>query len=94
MRRSSGLPFRAPLGGLAAAAAGLYAGVFLILVIARLAYPFELEFIEGGILVQAWRMAHGLPVWLPANAEFVPRSTPSCQPFFSTGLGRHSGHCG
>lgn len=86
MRRSSGLPFRAPLGGLAAAAAGLYAGVFLILVIARLAYPFELEFIEGGILVQAWRMAHGLPVWLPANAEFVPHAYTPLYPLLSAVL--------
>jgi 4-amino-4-deoxy-L-arabinose transferase-like glycosyltransferase len=60
------------LGGLAIALVGLYAGVLLVLVGVRLGYPFELDFIEGGTLAQAWRMARGLPVWLPPNREFVP----------------------
>lgn len=60
------------LGSLAIVLVGLYAGVLVVLVVARLTYPFELDFIEGGLLVQAWRMARGLPVWLPPNLEFVP----------------------
>lgn len=71
------------MGGLALALVGLYAGTFAVLVIARLAYPFELEFIEGGMLVQAWRMAHGLPVWLPPNAEFVPHAYTPLYPILS-----------
>lgn len=70
--RQKTLKVPALLGGLAIVLVGLYAGVLVVLVVGRLAYPFELDFIEGGTLVQAWRMARGLPVWLPPNAEFVP----------------------
>ncbi|MFZ1268453.1 MAG: hypothetical protein WAU95_18510, partial [Anaerolineae bacterium] len=45
----------------------LYALVWLLVVSERLRYPFDLDFIEGGLLVQAWRMARGLPVFLAPN---------------------------
>ncbi len=67
----SALTFRL-LRGTAVCLVALYAAVLVFLIVARLTYPFELDFIEGGTLVQAWRTARGLPVWLPPNREFVP----------------------
>ncbi|MGB4979600.1 MAG: hypothetical protein WBR35_22915 [Anaerolineae bacterium] len=52
----------------------LYALVWLLVVSERLRYPFDLDFIEGGLLVQAWRMARGLPVFLAPNVVFVPHA--------------------
>ncbi len=60
------------LRGTAVCLVALYAAVLVFLIVARLTYPFELDFIEGGTLVQAWRTARGLPIWLPPNREFVP----------------------
>jgi glycosyl transferase family 87 len=38
----------------------------------RLSFPLELEWMEGGILHQAWRFQHGMPIYPPPSAEFVP----------------------
>lgn len=46
---------------------------FLVLSISRVFYPYDLDFIEDAMLMQAWRTAQGLPVYLPPNAEFVPQ---------------------
>ncbi|MEN0061961.1 MAG: hypothetical protein AAGA48_07390 [Myxococcota bacterium] len=39
---------------------------------ARIAYPFDLEWMEGGMLAHAWRLQRGEPLYLPPNAEFFP----------------------
>ncbi|MFQ5578948.1 MAG: hypothetical protein ACE5G8_18375, partial [Anaerolineae bacterium] len=41
---------------------------FLFLAVNRLAYPYDLDFIEDAMLMQAWRTAVRLPVYLPPNA--------------------------
>ncbi|MEQ1508239.1 MAG: glycosyltransferase family 39 protein, partial [Myxococcota bacterium] len=38
----------------------------------RLHYPFDLEWMEGGMLAHAWRISHGLPLYVAPNPEFVP----------------------
>ncbi|MEQ1570219.1 MAG: hypothetical protein ABMA64_31585 [Myxococcota bacterium] len=38
----------------------------------RLTYPFDLEWMEGGMLAHAWRLQRGLPVYVPPNPDFVP----------------------
>ena len=38
----------------------------------RVAYPFDLDFVEDGMLMQAWRVANGLPVYVAPSAEFAP----------------------
>lgn len=37
----------------------------------RITYPFELEFIEGAVLSQASRVAHGLPLYLAPSPNYV-----------------------
>ncbi len=43
---------------------------------ARLLYPFDLEWMEGGVLAHAWRVKHGLPIYAPPSAEFIPMVYP------------------
>ena len=38
----------------------------------RIAYPYDVEFVEDGMLMQAMRVAAGRPVFLPPSAEFAP----------------------
>ncbi len=40
---------------------------------ARVVYPYALDLVEEGMVMQAWRVAQGLPVFVPPNAEFVPQ---------------------
>jgi 4-amino-4-deoxy-L-arabinose transferase-like glycosyltransferase len=40
---------------------------------ARVVYPYTLDLVEEGMVMQAWRVAQGLPVFVPPNAEFVPQ---------------------
>jgi hypothetical protein len=45
---------------------------FIYLVARRIAYPFDLEWMEGGMLLHAQRIARGEPLYGPPVAEFVP----------------------
>lgn len=35
-------------------------------------YPYDLEWMEGGMLAHAWRLLHGLPIYVDPGPEFVP----------------------
>jgi hypothetical protein len=39
---------------------------------ARFPYPFDLEWMEGGMLAHSWRLQHGLPIYTEAGREFIP----------------------
>ncbi|MEO0605216.1 MAG: hypothetical protein AAF211_27550, partial [Myxococcota bacterium] len=39
---------------------------------ARLAYPFDLEWMEGGMLAHSWRLQRSLPLYGPPSPDFVP----------------------
>ena len=53
-------------------AAAVFAGMFFFTALPRLVYPYDLDFIEDGILMQALRVAQGLPVYVAPNADFNP----------------------
>lgn len=40
--------------------------------LARVAYPYDLEWMEGGVLAHAWRVQQGLPVYAEPSAEWAP----------------------
>lgn len=42
----------------------------------RAGYPYDLEWMEGGVLTHAWRMQQGLPVYTSPTADFVPMIYP------------------
>ena len=58
-------------------AAPVAAAVLLLLLlaavwVARIPYPFDLEWMEGGMLAHAWRLDQGLPLYVAPNPDFVP----------------------
>lgn len=40
--------------------------------VARLPYPYDLEWMEGGMLAHAWRLQRGLPLYAEPSALWVP----------------------
>ena len=47
--------------------------LYLRVGMARVFYPYALDLVEEDMLMQAWRVAQSLPVFVPPNAEFVPQ---------------------
>lgn len=60
------------LRGLSLLAAAIFGLAFIALAAARLVYPYDLDFIEDGILMGAFRVASRQSVYVPPNADFVP----------------------
>ncbi len=50
----------------------MFFGLFLWAAIKRMGYPFEVEWIESGILVSVLRIAHGQGLYVRPTLEFVP----------------------
>ena len=46
--------------------------LFLYVIARRFAYPFDLEWMEGGMLLHAKRIAEGQPIYAPPSVDFVP----------------------
>ena len=49
-----------------------YLGAFLWVALSRLRYPAEVEWMEGGMLAHAARLAEGQPIYAPPSLDFVP----------------------
>ncbi|MEP7198946.1 MAG: glycosyltransferase family 39 protein [Chloroflexota bacterium] len=65
---------------------GLFAATYLVVATTRIIYPFDLDFIEDDVLVEAWRFAQGLPVFVAPNADFVPHAYAPLYMLLSAGL--------
>jgi hypothetical protein len=50
----------------------LFFGLFLWAAVKRMLYPFEVEWIESGVLVSVLRIVHGQGVYVRPTLEFVP----------------------
>jgi hypothetical protein len=59
--------------------------------LSRVSYPFDLDFLEDDILVEAWRLAQGLPIFLPLNADFVPHAYGPLYMLLAAGLFKLAG---
>ena len=57
------------------------AAVFVFGVVYRLAYPHELEWMEGAIADQATRVVDGLPLYTAPGPDYVPFLYPPLQPW-------------
>jgi hypothetical protein len=44
----------------------------LLVMVLRIGFPLELEWMEGGVMHQAHRFAHGQPLYPPPGRDFVP----------------------
>lgn len=72
------LPVVAELPGLLALVAVL--ALLLTTSAPRLAYPFDLEWMEGGMLVHALRLHQGLPIYTEPSADWIPYIYPPLYP--------------
>ena len=61
------------LEGLAWIVAICYGGFYLYVAFRRITYPYDLDFIEDNMLMQAVQVSLGKPVYVPPNANFVPQ---------------------
>ena len=50
----------------------LQLATFTKIVLSRVAYPMDIEWLEGGELYQAYRWIHGLPVYGPPEQGYLP----------------------
>jgi len=50
----------------------IFSGMFFFTAIQRLLYPYDLDFLEDGVLMESLRFAQGQPVYVPPNADFNP----------------------
>ncbi|HEY3295517.1 MAG TPA: glycosyltransferase family 39 protein [bacterium] len=56
----------------AACGAAGYILMFIVLALRRMAYPFELEWMEGLSVDHVQRVLDGLPLYVPPSVDFVP----------------------
>ncbi|MEE2789186.1 MAG: glycosyltransferase family 39 protein [Myxococcota bacterium] len=49
-----------------------YVGSFIYVSFGRLTFPFDLEWMEGGMLMHAVRLSEGRHIYAPPSTEFVP----------------------
>jgi hypothetical protein len=55
---------------------------------ARLLYPYDLEWMEGGMLAHAWRFAHGKAVYVEPGPDFIPYVYPPGYSFLLALMGK------
>lgn len=66
-------------------------GVFLWVVARRIAYPYDLEWMEGGMLCHALRLFHGQPIYAPPTVEFIPHLYTPGYPLLLAAIAKLSG---
>ena len=47
-------------------------GNLALLWTARIPYPYDLEWMEGGMLAHAWRLNQGLGIYVAPGPDFIP----------------------
>lgn len=47
--------------------------LYLYVGLARVRYPYSLDFIEDDLVMQAWRAMQNQPTYVPPNADYVPQ---------------------
>jgi hypothetical protein len=52
--------------------ASLYLLAYLLIALIRISYPFELEFMEGGCVVQVQRILDHYPLYIKPSLNFIP----------------------
>ena len=68
------------------AAAALLAGITAYAISMRLTYPFELEWMEGEMVVHVERLLHGEPLYAAPTLSFVPFGYPPLYYYVSLAL--------
>jgi hypothetical protein len=50
----------------------VFAGMYFLTAIPRVLYPYDLDIVEDGLLMEALRVADDQPIFVPPNADFIP----------------------
>jgi hypothetical protein len=56
----------------------------------RVVYPWDIEWMEGGMLVHVWRLREGLGMYVEPSSEFVPYIYPPLYPWLMSLIGEPS----
>jgi hypothetical protein len=71
---------------------GLYVSLQVLIAFAgRLSYPYDLEWMEGGMLAHAWRIQRWLPVYVEPNPDWIPYIYPPGYPALLAALSTVTG---
>lgn len=79
------------IDGIPLALGAWIAGLVCVAWAGRLAYPYDLEWMEGGMLAHAWRITQGLPLYMQADASWIPYVYPPGYPAVVAALGGVAG---
>ena len=60
----------------------------------RIAYPYDLEWMEGGMLCHALRLLHGQPIYAAPSVDFIPHLYTPLYPLVLAAIGRLTGDVG
>ena len=53
---------------------------WLFTVLQRVGYPYDLEWMEGGMLIHAWRIQQDLGIYVLPSSDFIPYIYPPLYP--------------
>ena len=67
--------------GAVAAVCVTYLIMYVVIALQRLHYPFDLEWMEGGMLLHADRVLKGEGIYVPPSMEFIPFIYPPLYPW-------------
>ena len=76
------------LRAIAVTLAAWFALLLLYVFARRFVYPYDLEWMEGGMLDHALRLAHGQPIYAPPSVDFIPYLYTPGYPFAVFVLGK------
>ncbi len=76
------------LRGAAVALAAWFVVLLLYVFARRFVYPYDLEWMEGGMLAHALRLADGQPIYAPPSVDFIPYLYTPGYPFVVFALGK------
>ena len=86
IRRLRSVLGHSPLESITAAVAGLSIAMVLLTVVLRITYPYELEWMEGGVLEHIARVRAGEPIYVEPTLRFVPLIYPPLYYYLSAAV--------
>ncbi len=75
-------------------AAAAFIAVYIAVALARLSYPFELEWMEGGMVDHVQRVLDGQPLYVAPSLDFVPYGYTPLYYYLAAGMTRLLGTAG
>ena len=68
-------------------ATGWIVGLLAYTVAGRLLFPYDLEWMEGGLLIHAWRVLHGQALYVYPTSDFIPFIYPPLYHWLTAAVG-------